>query len=62
MDFNINYFPISYISAETGVNPVTLRAWERRYGLIHPKRTVKGHRLYSHDDVILIKQILFFNG
>ncbi|OCH98757.1 hypothetical protein A8135_10665 [Legionella jamestowniensis] len=62
MDFNANYFPISYICAETGVNPVTLRAWERRYGLIHPKRTMKGHRLYTHDDVMLIKQILFLMG
>ncbi|WED44096.1 MerR family transcriptional regulator [Legionella cardiaca] len=59
MDFKNSYFPIGYISTETGVNPVTLRAWERRYGLIQPKRTVKGHRLYSADDVILIKQILF---
>ncbi|KTC78349.1 MerR family transcriptional regulator [Legionella brunensis] len=62
MDFTTNYFPIGYISSETGVNPVTLRAWERRYGLIQPKRTVKGHRLYTSDDVILIKQILFLMG
>ncbi|ASQ45688.1 MerR family transcriptional regulator [Legionella clemsonensis] len=62
MDFKANYFPIGYICAETGVNPVTLRAWERRYGLIHPKRTMKGHRLYSHDDIMLIKQILFLMG
>ena len=25
----------------TGVNAVTLRAWERRYGLIVPHRTAK---------------------
>ena len=39
----------------TGVNPITLRAWERRYGLIKPERTAKGHRLYTDQD---IQQIL----
>ena len=49
--------PIREISRLTGVNSVTLRAWERRYGLIKPLRTNKGHRLYSPDDVELIKKI-----
>lgn len=51
-------FPISSVSMMTGVNPVTLRAWERRYGLIKPTRTDSGHRLYSDDDVEHIKLIL----
>lgn len=42
----------------TGVNSVTLRAWERRYGLIKPLRTPKGHRLYTRDDIRLIHEIL----
>ena len=42
----------------TGINPVTLRAWERRYGLIKPKRTPKGHRLYSVEDIGQIRRIL----
>lgn len=49
--------PIREISRLTGVNSVTLRAWERRYGLIKPLRTNKGHRLYRHEDVELIKKI-----
>jgi DNA-binding transcriptional MerR regulator len=56
---NKDFHPISYIAGETGVNPVTLRAWERRYGLIKPKRTPKGHRLYTLEDVMQVKQILF---
>ncbi len=51
-------YPIRTISAMTGVNPVTLRAWERRYGLIRPQRTPKGHRLYTERDIDRIKQIL----
>lgn len=51
-------YPISTVSTLTGVNAVTLRAWERRYGLITPKRTAKGHRLYSPEDIERIKIIL----
>ncbi len=49
--------PIREISRLTGVNSVTLRAWERRYGLIKPLRTNKGHRLYRAEDVELVKKI-----
>lgn len=50
--------PIRTVSSLTGVNPVTLRAWERRYNLIRPTRTPKGHRLYSMADVELIHQVV----
>lgn len=49
--------PIREVSEQTGINPVTLRAWERRYGLITPQRTPKGHRLYSQQDIDRILQI-----
>ena len=48
--------PIRTVSSLTGVNSVTLRAWERRYDLIKPVRTPKGHRLYTMADVALIHQ------
>ena len=51
-------YPIRVVSELTGVNAVTLRAWERRYGLIKPLRTPKGHRLYTQKDVELINSIL----
>lgn len=51
-------YPIRTISNLTGVNAVTLRAWERRYGLIRPKRTPKGHRLYTERDLERIRQVL----
>jgi DNA-binding transcriptional MerR regulator len=50
--------PIRTVSILTGVNAVTIRAWERRYGLIAPQRTPKGHRLYTHQDVERIRQIV----
>lgn len=51
-------FPIREVARLTGVNPVTLRAWERRYGLIQPTRTDSGHRLYSQTDIDDIRRIL----
>ena len=50
--------PIRTIASLTGVNPITLRAWERRYGLIRPSRTAKGHRMYTHDHVEQIRRVL----
>jgi MerR family transcriptional regulator, light-induced transcriptional regulator len=52
------WFPIREVARLTGVNPVTLRAWERRYGLIVPRRTPKGHRLYDDSHVKRINNIL----
>ncbi|MCK1790653.1 MerR family transcriptional regulator [Pseudomonas violetae] len=51
-------FPIREVSRLTGINPVTLRAWERRYGLIQPTRTESGHRLYSLADIEKVRSIL----
>ncbi|WP_028617899.1 MerR family transcriptional regulator [Pseudomonas canadensis] len=51
-------FPIREVARLTGVNPVTLRAWERRYGLIQPTRTESGHRLYSRLDIDTVHRIL----
>lgn len=55
-------YPIREVSRLTGVNSVTLRAWERRYGLIRPQRTPKGHRLYARDDIARIERILQWLG
>lgn len=51
-------FPIREVARLTGVNPVTLRAWERRYGLIQPTRTESGHRLYAMVDIERVRSIL----
>lgn len=56
------YFPIRVLSERTGVGSSTLRAWERRYGLLTPQRTPKGHRLYSNEDAQLVEYILTLLG
>ena len=42
---------IGEVARRTGVAVPTLRAWERRYGLLDPERTEGGHRLYRESDV-----------
>ncbi|WAH57956.1 MerR family transcriptional regulator [Pseudomonas silvicola] len=59
---NDGWLPIREVARQTGVNPVTLRAWERRYGLIVPHRTAKGHRLYGAAHVQRIQHILTWLG
>ncbi|WP_191832969.1 MerR family transcriptional regulator [Pseudomonas fluorescens] len=49
--------PMRDVVSLTGINPVTLRAWERRHGLIRPQRTEGGHRLYTAQDVQRIRDI-----
>lgn len=50
--------PMRTVASLTGMNPITLRAWERRYGLVRPLRTAKGHRLYTHEHVEQLRRVL----
>ena len=51
-------FPIRTVSELTGVNAITLRAWETRYGLIDPIRKPSGHRLYTQEHIDLINRVV----
>jgi len=42
---------IAAVARRTGVAPDTLRKWERRYGVLHPRRTSGGQRRYDDLDV-----------
>lgn len=54
------YLRIGELSRRTGVNPDTLRAWERRYGVLRPERTTGGFRLYSPADETRIRRMQAF--
>jgi MerR family transcriptional regulator, light-induced transcriptional regulator len=57
---NEQRFRIGWVAKRTGVAAHTLRAWERRYGLLAPERTAGGGRLYSEADIArlrLLKQL-----
>jgi DNA-binding transcriptional MerR regulator/methylmalonyl-CoA mutase cobalamin-binding subunit len=42
---------IGELARRTDASPELLRAWEQRYGLLHPSRSPGGFRLYSEGDV-----------
>ncbi len=46
---------IKAVSQATGIEAVTLRAWERRYGVPFPQRSEQGYRLYSDRDVAILR-------
>ena len=50
-------YRIKRVAHLTGINPATLRAWERRYGLVAPDRTGSGYRLYTDEDVAMLSRI-----
>lgn len=33
------FYSIGEVAERCGINPVTLRAWQRRYGLLKPQRS-----------------------
>lgn len=51
-------FSITELGEKSGVNPVTLRAWERRYGLLKPKRNERGYRVYDAADYARVLSVL----
>ena len=50
-------YKIKTIASLTGFNPTLLRAWERRYGLLIPDRTDTGHRLYTGEDLRVLRRV-----
>ena len=50
-------YTIKSVSVQTGIRPVTLRAWERRHELLSPHRSDNRYRLYSERDVAILRCI-----
>lgn len=54
----MSLYSIGEVARICGINPVTLRAWQRRYGLLKPQRTEGGHRLFDENDLETIRTIV----
>src|SRR5512133_1642630 len=48
---------IGALSGRVGVSPELLRAWEQRYGLLEPRRSAGGFRLYSDVDEARVRSM-----
>lgn len=51
------YWTIGEVAEQLGVNTSLLRFWEKEFGMLRPKRTSKGDRLYTKDDIAKVRQI-----
>jgi DNA-binding transcriptional MerR regulator len=62
--FNADQFNIQVASKLTGLNPHTIRAWEKRYQAVTPARDEKGRRVYNKDELsrLALLNQLVFNG
>ncbi|HHY71646.1 MAG TPA: MerR family transcriptional regulator [Bacillus bacterium] len=58
MTFEEGKYNMKAVSKLLGIQPGTLRAWERRYKMIAPNRNEAGHRLYSERHIIILKWLL----
>lgn len=50
-------YSIKAVSQATGLTVETLRAWERRYGIVVPQRDGTGRRVYTGEDVIRLRRL-----
>ena len=50
-------YTIKYVSHRTGLTPHVIRAWEKRYQAVVPRRSPKNRRLYSEDDVLRLQHL-----
>ena len=48
-------YSIKAVSQATGLTVETLRAWERRYGIVAPQRDSTGRREYGPNDVLRLR-------
>ena len=48
-------YTIKAVTSLTGLSPITVRAWERRYGMPTLQRGQQGYRLYSEYDIRILK-------
>jgi PAS domain S-box-containing protein len=51
------WFTIGEVAAMVGMSAHTIRAWEKRYRILTPRRTASGQRRYTMADVELLQQV-----
>jgi DNA-binding transcriptional MerR regulator/methylmalonyl-CoA mutase cobalamin-binding subunit len=50
-------YSIKAAAQATGLTVETLRAWERRYGIVAPARDASGRRVYRAEDVLRLRRL-----
>lgn len=50
-------YTIGEVAAIMGVSTHTVRAWERRHGMVRPRRDETSHRRYRDEDVEVLRNL-----
>lgn len=53
------YYSISEVSSLLGVNASTLRFWEKEFKWLNSHKNSRGVRLYTDDDIALLRRIIY---
>ena len=53
----MNTFRIHRVAKLTGLSKDVIRIWERRYGIIKPSRGANRYRIYTDEDVALLRYL-----
>lgn len=51
------YWTIGEVAVELGVNNSSIRFWEKEFGTFTPKRTSRGDRLYTREQIDQLRAI-----
>ena len=51
------YYSMGEVAEMMDVTPTLLRFWEKQFDMLNPRKNKKGNRLFSPDDVKLLKTI-----
>ncbi len=51
------YYSISEVCSITGLKPHVLRYWETAFPMLKPSKNQSGNRVYTQEDIVLIKLI-----
>ncbi|MBC6989848.1 MULTISPECIES: MerR family transcriptional regulator [Hymenobacter] len=56
-DIEKQYFTIGEVAAQFKVAPSLIRFWETEFEELRPRKSKKGNRLYTHQDVDIFRTI-----
>ncbi|HXI45769.1 MAG TPA: MerR family transcriptional regulator, partial [Candidatus Acidoferrales bacterium] len=50
-------YTIREAASRAGVSVSTIRAWERRYGIVSPARSAAAYRLYASEEIETLRRM-----
>lgn len=55
------YYRVGDIAERLGCSPAAIRSWERQ-GIVSPRRSPKGHRIYDEDDLARLRRAYYLRS